>query len=80
MRGSNAPLVGIAILAILCGFSNNAYSITYVTVTPGENLRGIIEGAVNDTVITLTAGTFDLTSLPVNGIHIENKTNVTITG
>ena len=82
MRRSSAALVGITIFAILWGFSNSAYSTTYVTVTPAQDLRAIIESAGNDTVITLTAGTFDLgVNAPYNqGILIQNKTNLTITG
>ena len=82
MRTSSTALAAITILAILWGFSNRAYSTTYVEVEPTDDLTAIIEGAANDTVITLTAGTFNLgVNTPHDqGILIKDKTNLTITG
>jgi len=82
VRRPNAPFVAITILAVLWGFSTSAYSTTYVTVAPADDLRAIIESAADDTVITLTAGTFNLgVNAPYNqGIIIQNKTDLTITG
>ena len=58
------------------------YSTTRVTVTPSDNLKAIIEAAADDTVITLTTGVFNLARQSPwdQGIIIQNKTNLTITG
>ena len=76
MRIWSFHVIFTAAIAALSVFSGTAYSTTYVTVTPSEDLKAIVESAANDTVITLTAGTFNLTQQ----IDIANKANLTITG
>ena len=62
--------------------SASVFATTFVTVTPDDDLRAIVESAANDTVITLAAGTHDLGShTPFNqGILIQNKHHLTIRG
>lgn len=55
---------------------------TFIEVTPKDDLRAIVESAPHNTVITLSAGTFDLgVHAPYDqGILIQNKSNLTIKG
>jgi len=67
---------------LLLAQATTARATTLINVTPAQDLRTIIESADNDTVINLSAGTFNLTrNAPFNqAILIENKTNLTILG
>ncbi len=76
MRIWSFHVIFTAAIAVLSVFPAAVYSTTYVTVTPSDDLRAIVESAANDTVITLTAGTFNLTQQ----IDIANKANLTIAG
>jgi len=64
----------------------HAYTIAdddvVITVTPDDDLRAIVESAPADSVISLTAGTFNLApQAPFDqGILIQNKSGLTITG
>ena len=69
-------------LLIVSAMSVSAKATTFVTVTPNDDLKSIIESASNDTVINLTAGVFDLpVHAPFNqAVLIQNKSNLRITG
>lgn len=66
--------------AAICAATVDA--TTFIEVTPNDDLRAIVESAPNNTVITLSAGTFDLgVHAPYNqGILVQNKSNLTIKG
>ncbi|MFH1138286.1 MAG: right-handed parallel beta-helix repeat-containing protein [Pseudomonadota bacterium] len=54
----------------------------YLTVTPADDLYEVVAAAPDNTVITLTEGTFNLTGHESNdvGVMIQGKDGLTITG
>ena len=55
---------------------------TFISVTPQDDLKSIIESAANDTTITLSAGTYNLARYaPFNqAVLIQNKTDLILQG
>ena len=82
MKAISVQRLSRLLCVLLLAHAMTARATTLINVTPAQDLRTIIESADNDTVINLSAGTFNLTrNAPFNqAILIENKTNLTIMG
>ena len=67
-------------LACLLQLAVPTSATTFLTVTPRDDLRSIIESTDDNTVINLSAGTFQLAHHAPYGqpVLIENKSDLTI--
>ncbi len=63
-------------------FMGTVAATTFISVTPQDDLKSIIESAANDTTITLSAGTYNLARYaPFNqAVLIQNKTDLILQG
>ncbi|MEW6221345.1 MAG: right-handed parallel beta-helix repeat-containing protein [Thermodesulfobacteriota bacterium] len=75
-------ILGLAVCLMANLPPSPALATTCITVTPADDLAAIVAAAGDDTVLTLTAGTFHLTAHPPydQGVWIQDKTGLTITG